>query len=137
MAVEVEEVEDEVGEGWRCAFVEGGLQVGEGGDAAVVEDDDFAVEGELVGGEGGDGVGDGAHAVGPVEAFAGEELDAGAGLAGLDAVAVELELVEPGGAVGRGVGLDGELRGDEGGLGFGGEVVGGGFGWDLRSAGGC
>ena len=42
---------------------------------SVVEDDDFAVEGELVGGEGGDGVGDGAHAVGPVEAFAGEELD--------------------------------------------------------------
>ena len=43
VAVEVEEVEDEVGEGVAGAFVEGGLKVGEGGDAAVVEDDDFAV----------------------------------------------------------------------------------------------
>ena len=95
VAVVVEEVEDEVGERVALAFVERGLQRGEGGDAAVVEDDDFAIEREFVGGEGGDGVGDGAHAVGPVEAFAGEELDACAGLAGLDAVAVELDLVEP------------------------------------------
>ncbi len=91
----MEEIEDEVGKRVALAFVEGGLQRGEGGDAAIVEHDHFAVERELVGGEGGDGVGDGAHAVGPVEAFAREELNFGAGLAGLDAVAVELDLVKP------------------------------------------
>ena len=137
VAVVVEEVEDEVGERVALAFVERCLQRGEGGDAAVVEDDDFAVEGEFVGGEGGDGVGDGAHAVRPVEAFAGEELDAGAGFAGLDAVAVELDLVKPGGAVGRSVGLYGELWRDEGGLGFGGEVGCGGFGCGLCGAAGA
>ncbi len=89
---------------------------------SVVEDDDFAVEGELVGGEGGEGVGDGAHAVRPVEAFAGEELDFAAGFAGLHAVAVELDFVQPVGAVGCGGGLFGELRRDEGGLGFGGKL---------------
>ena len=35
VAVEVEEVEDEVGEGVALALVEGGLEVGEGGDAAA------------------------------------------------------------------------------------------------------
>jgi hypothetical protein len=124
VAVVVKEVEDEVGERVALAFVERCLQRGEGGDAAVVEHDNFAVECEFVVGESGDGIRNGAHAVRPVEAFAGEELNAGAGLAGLDAVAVELDLVQPGGAVGRSVGLYGELWRDEGGLGFRGEVVG-------------
>ena len=51
MAVEVEEVEGEVGEGVLGAFLEGGLQVGEAGGAVGGEDDDFAVEGGGVGGE--------------------------------------------------------------------------------------
>ncbi len=45
VAVEVEEVEAEVGEVMFGAFLEGGLQVGEAGGAVGAEDDDFAVEG--------------------------------------------------------------------------------------------
>ena len=64
------------------ALLEGGLQVGEAGGAVGGEDDDFAVEGDAVGGEARDLGGDGGHAVGPVEAGAGEELDLGVGLCG-------------------------------------------------------
>src|SRR6185437_7043633 len=125
VAVEVEEVEDEVGQGEALALVEGGLEVGEGGDAAIVENHDLAIEGELVGGESGDGVGDSAHAVSPVQSFAGEELNARAGFAGLDAVTVEFDLVQPVRAVRSGGCLLGELRRDEGRLWFGGEFAGG------------
>ena len=107
MAVEVEEIEDEVGEGLFGAFLKGGLQVGEAGGAVVGEDDDFAVEDGGFGGERGDLGGDGLHAVGPVEAGAGEELDLRAVFAGLDAVAVELELVQPAFGGGWGGGLQG------------------------------
>ncbi len=89
VAVEVEEIEDEVGEGLFGSFLKGGLEVGEAGVAFVVEDDDFAVEDGGFAGEDGDLGGDGLHAVGPVEAGAGEELDLRAGFAGLNAVAVE------------------------------------------------
>ena len=58
-------------------------------------------------GEIGDGLGDVGHAVSPVDALAGEELDLIAGLAGLDAVAVELELVDPVVGVGGGGGFEG------------------------------
>ena len=58
----------------------------------------------------------------PVEALAGEQFDFAAGLARLDAVAVQLELVEPVGARWRGCRFERELRGDEGGLGFFGEL---------------
>ncbi len=67
----------------------------------------------MLGREGRDLCGDGLHAVRPVEAGASEELDARAFFAGLDAVAVELELVQPAFAGGWGFGLRGELRRDE------------------------
>src|SRR5207245_797118 len=89
------------------------LEVGEAGVAVGAQDYYFAVEDAAVGGKGGDLGGDGLHAVGPVEAGAGEELDFGAVFAGLDAVAVELELVEPAGGGGWGGGEGGELWGDE------------------------
>ena len=54
--------------------------------------------------------------MGPVQTFAGEELDAGAVFAGLDAVAVEFEFVQPAFVGGRGFGLLRELRSDEFGL---------------------
>ena len=57
------------------AFLECGLQIGEAGVAVGGEDDHFAVEDGGVGGEGGDVGGDGLHAMSPVEAGAGEELD--------------------------------------------------------------
>ena len=108
VAVEVEEIEDEVGEGlfgclperrpadrrsWWCRCRRGrrlrrrGWQISAGRVATWV--------------------GDGLHAVRPVEAGAGEELDVGAGLAGLDAVAVELQFVEPAVGGGWGGGLSG------------------------------
>ena len=128
VAFEVEEVEAEEGERVAGAVLEGGLEEGEVGGAVGGEDDDFAVEGDGVGGQGGDGGGDGGDAVGPVEAAAGEHLDFGTGFAGLHAVAVELELVEPAGGLGRLCGFEGELGLDEGGLEFFGEVVEGGVG---------
>ena len=119
----MEEVEDEVGEGILGSVLEGGLEVGEVGGAVGGEDDDFSVKGEGVGGEGGDGGGDGGNAVGPVEAGAGEHLDFGAGFAGLDAVAVEFELVEPAGPFGGLFGLLGQLGFEKGWLGFFGEFL--------------
>ncbi len=85
----MEEVEDEVGEGLFDAVLERGLEVGEAGGAVFGEDDYFAVEDAGLRGQGCDLGGDGLHAVGPVEAGAGEEFDVGAVFAGLDAVAVE------------------------------------------------
>ena len=83
VAVEVEEVEDEVGEGLLRAVLKGGLEVGEAGGAVVGEDDDFAVEDAgLSAGRSATCGGDGLHAVGPVEAGAGEELDCAGRLCG-------------------------------------------------------
>ena len=118
MAVEVQEVERVIGEVMPRAFLECGLQIGKTGGAVFAEDDDFAVEGGLVRGQTGDLGGDGGHAVGPVETLAGEELHARAIFASLNAVAVELELVQPAGIGGRGLSLLSELRVDEAGLRF-------------------
>ena len=105
MAFEVEKVEGEVGEGVAGSFLEGGLQVCEVGGAVFGEDDDFSVEGDGFDGEAGYFGGDGFNAVGPVQAAAGEHLDFGTGFAGLHAVAVEFEFVEPAGGFGGGFGL--------------------------------
>jgi hypothetical protein len=123
VAVEVEEVEDEVGEGMGFSVLKGGLEEGEAGGAVGGEDDDFAVEGAVVGGEVGDGLGDVGHAVGPVDTFASEELDFLSGLAGLDTVAIELEFVDPVVCVGDGGGFESQLRGDEVGLPLVGKLV--------------
>ena len=49
VAVEVKQVEDEVGErGIPGVVLEGGLEVGEAGSAVGGKHDDFAVEGDLV-----------------------------------------------------------------------------------------
>ena len=77
--VEMEEVEAEIGEWMFGVLLKRSLQVGEAGGSVRAENDDFAVEGDSVGGDardlGGDGDGDGGHAMGPVEAGAGEQLD--------------------------------------------------------------
>ena len=77
------------------------------------EDDDFAIEDCGFARQCGDLRGDGLHAMGPVKPGAREELDAGALFAGLNAVAVEFELVEPAAAGRRDISLLGELRRDE------------------------
>ena len=118
VAVEVQEVEDEVGEGVLVAILKRGLEVGKACVPVGGEDDDLAVEECGLGGERFEGLGEGLHAVSPVEAAACEELDFGALFASLDAVAVELELVDPAGGFGGGGGGVGQLRGDEGGQGF-------------------
>src|SRR6185437_7894132 len=117
-AVEVEKIEDKVRELVLGAFLKACLEIGEASGAIGTEDDDLAVEGAGCCGEAGDLIGDGLHAVGPVEALARKELDLAAGFAGLDAVAVELELMQPTGGGRRVFGLLGELRRKEGGLGF-------------------
>jgi len=71
VAVDVEEVEDEVGEGVGFGVLKGGLEERETGVAIGGEDDDFAVEGAVVDGKVGDGFGDIGHAVSPVDTFAG------------------------------------------------------------------
>jgi len=106
VAVDVEEVEDEVGEGMGFGVLKRSLKQREAGGAVGGEDDDFAVEGAVADGEIGDGFGDVGHAVGPVDAFAGEELNLLVRFAGLDAVAVEFELVDPVVGVGGGVGFE-------------------------------
>jgi len=103
----VEEVEDEIGEGMSFGVLEGGLEEGEAGVAVGGENDNFAIEGAFADGEIGDGLGDVGHAMRPVNTFAGEELDLVAGLAGLDAIAIELELVDPVVGVGGGLGFEG------------------------------
>ena len=136
MAVEVEKIKDEVREWMLRAILERGLEFGEAGVAVRAEDDDFAVEGGVLCGKARDGFSDGGHAVCPVEAFAGKKFDLRARLARLDAVAVELELMQPVAGRGWGRGFEGELRGDEGGLGFFGELGEGGArgrGRDFRS----
>ncbi len=75
VAAEVKEVEAEVRERVACAFLEGGLQVGEVGCAAFIENDDFAVERDVVDGQPGDLGGDGLDAVRPVQAGAGKHLN--------------------------------------------------------------
>ena len=100
-AFEVEEIEAKVGKGVAGAFLEGGLQVGEVGGAVRGEDHDLAIEGGGLDGEFGDGGGNGADALGPVQSAASQHLDGFAVLAGLHAVAVELQLVDPLRAFGR------------------------------------
>ena len=123
VAVEVEEVEDEVGEGMGFGVLKGGLEVGEAGVAVGGEDDDFAVEGAVWTGRAAT-----ALAMAGMRWVQSRPLRVRswtllAGFAGLDAVAVELELVDPVVGVGGGGGFEGELRGDEVGLALVGELV--------------
>src|SRR5580704_2533516 len=110
----MEEVESEVCERVLRAFVEGGLEVGEARRPAFIEDDNLAVKDGRLNGQRFGGAGDGRHAMGPVEAFAGEEACAARSAmfvdVDLDAVAVELEFVQPIVATGRLRDRDGELR---------------------------
>jgi hypothetical protein len=99
VAVEVEQVEGVVGERVRRALLKRSLQIGEAASSLLVEDDHFAVENGAVDGELGGGFCNVAHAMGPVETTTREE--AGAALSvffvdmDLNAIAVELELVQP------------------------------------------
>ncbi len=109
----MKQIEEEVTQRLLDAFLKGRLQVGEAGGAVGGEHDDLAIKDEAFGGEPGHLRREGFHAVGPIEAGAGEELDFASILAGLDAVAIQLELVEPTFAVGRSSGWRGQLRRDE------------------------
>ena len=97
------------------SVLKSGLQIGKAGGAAGREDDDFAVDDGGVGGQLGDFGGERLHAVRPVEAGAGEELDTITVFASLNAIAVEFEFVNPARAAGGFRCLGGELRRDEGG----------------------
>jgi hypothetical protein len=81
--------------------------------AGGVLDDDLAVDPGGAEPEAGQRLGDAAEAVGPVEAGAGEELDLAAIDAGLDAVAVLLDLVHPLVAARRPLAVRGEARCEE------------------------
>ena len=117
----MQQVEDEVGERVLGVVLKRRLQVGEAGVAVRAEDDDLAVQRDTLRGKLRHGCGDGGHAVRPVEPLAGEERNLRAGFARLNAVAIELELMQPITAGWRCRGLERELRRDEVGLGFFGE----------------
>ena len=97
--VEVQQVEREIRQRVLRTFLKRGLQIGEAGASLGVEDHDLAIEDGIVDGKLGGGFGDISHAMRPVETLAGEEACVSrTGLfvdVDLDAVAVELELVQP------------------------------------------
>ena len=135
---EVEGVEDEL---VGAFFGQGDLQGGEVGRALGVVGHDLAVE-DAVGKRGG-GAGDGGEPRGPVVAVAGPDGGLAVADGDLDAVAVELDLVDPAGAGRRAVEGLAKLRrdevGDRGGgfTGGGGGFAGGGFaGWGFAGWGG-
>jgi hypothetical protein len=79
-----------------AAFLEILLQQREAGNAVAALGDDFAVDEGGLGAEPGDRVGDGRKFSGPVEPFARQQLDLAAIEPRLDAIAVELDLMDPG-----------------------------------------
>ena len=104
------------------ALLKGGLQVGKAGVAIGAEHHELAVQRDALRRELGDGVGDGGHAVRPIEPLAGEELHLGAGLARLNAVAVQLQLVQPVAGRGRCRGFECKLGREKVRLAFFGEL---------------
>ena len=113
LAIEPEQVEQVINERVGLAAVKGVLQRAEVGQAIGAGHDDFAVEPRVLHGQGGHRAGQRGHARRPVEAVAGEELHAAGVDARQQAVAVELQLPQPVGGVGRRIaGQRGELGGD-------------------------
>jgi len=97
-AVEIQQVEDVVDEGVAPALLEGGLQLREIGNAALVLDHDFTVDHGGLGRQLGDCGRDVGKLTRPIEAFAGEQLHVAVIEPSLNAVTVELDLVDPAGA---------------------------------------
>src|SRR5689334_20529591 len=94
-AFAVEQIEPVEAEAVLPAGAEISLQMIEARQAGGVLDDDLAVNIGRAQPEAGERGGDAAETVGPIEAGAGEELDLAAVDAGLDAIAVLLDLVHP------------------------------------------
>ena len=96
-----------------AAILEVVLQRGEIRGAVFVDRSDLAVEDGIVAGKLGAGGGDGRKFLGPVEAAPRLERHRAVGDASLDAVAVELDLMDPAVAVGRSRAQRREARRDE------------------------
>jgi hypothetical protein len=101
VAVEMEQIEGEIGERFPGVFLKGGLQVGKAGGTVFGEDNDFAIKNRVIDGNVFYLLRDGAHTVGPVKTGAGEELDPRSVFASLNAIAVELQLMKPPRSFGR------------------------------------
>src|SRR5262249_53882313 len=96
--IEVEEIEHVIDEAVALSRLERGLQRRKAGDPALVLDHDLAVEQRRVGGKRGDGMGDVGKFFVPMEALAGEQTGLAIVEPRLNAIAVELDLVDPAGA---------------------------------------
>src|SRR5271165_4636521 len=97
----MQQIEREVGERFVGAFLKGGLQVRKAGRAVVGENDDFTVEECGRGGNISYLFRNRLHAMSPVQTSASQKLYMRSVLAGLNAVAVELQFLEPARTAGR------------------------------------
>src|ERR1035438_7034670 len=113
MVIEVQQIEGEVGEGFVGAFLKGGLQVRKAGRSVVGENDDFTVEDCGRGGNISHLFRDLLHAMSPVQTSASQKLYTRSVLPGLNAVAVELQFVEPARTARRTFGRERQFRCDE------------------------
>ena len=109
VVVEVEEIEGEERQLVRAPLGERVLERRKAAVAALVLDQDLAVDQRLPAGQRREGLGERAVAVGPVEAGAGDQPGRAALDPGERAIAVELDLVQPVGARGRRARRRGEL----------------------------
>ncbi len=113
LAIEVQDIEHIVDETVMAAILEVVLQRGEIRGAVFVDRGNLAVEDGIVAGKLGAGGGDGRKFLGPVETTPRLERHRAVGDASLDAVAVELDLMDPAIAVGRSRAQRREARRDE------------------------
>ncbi len=109
-AVTVKEIEDVVDEPLAVTCLECRLQTGERGDAACVLDHDLAIDQRGTRRQLGHGVGDVRKSVRPIEALARQQPDLAMVKPRLDAIAVELDLVDPAPAAGSCRAQRGERR---------------------------
>src|SRR5664279_5521447 len=115
MAIEVQQIKGEVGERFVGAFLKSSLQVRKAGRAVVGENDDFTVEDCGRGGNISHLFRNSLHAMSPVQTSASQKLYMRSVLVGLNAVAVELQFVEPALTARRTLGQERQFRCDEAG----------------------
>ncbi len=131
VSVNVEQVEGEIGERVFRSLFEGCLQIGEAGATPIVEDHDLAVEDSGVDGKFSGGFRNVAHPMRPVETLAREKTRSFLSVfsvdVDLDAVAIELQLMQPVIAFGRLLDRRSQRRRDKGGHLLMGSVVQGAF----------
>ena len=109
----MEQIEREVGERLVRAFLKRSLQVGKARGAALVQDDDFAIEDRALGSNVFELLRDRPHAVRPVQAGASKKPHTRPVFADLNAVAIELQLVKPARSSRRIAGRQRKFRRDE------------------------